>query len=702
MDDAQKMQEDHNDETPENVQNESELVQNQNSPENLQEETHPPESSDSELEQENLSEEVDQKEAEPVVVIEDKEVTESSNEPETESEPMAEVTQTNKEKPTEEIGTDESVTPDDAVENNEGVEEPKEEKEREEEKFQIDLSEASVDEVMSALQDIRNEEDGRKLDVVLKEAKPRFDELYEVEKNEALQKFVSEGNEADDFKYQGNESDKNFFALYNVLRARRNKFFKDLENTKEVNLKKKEEILDLLREIVDGEESESSFNKVRDLQNGWKNVGPVPGAHNKTLWANYNALLDRFYDNRSIYFELKDLDRKKNLEQKTELCEKAEALANLEDIKEAVMQLNDLHEEYKHIGPVPKDDQEPLWQRFKAASDEVYSKRKVFFDGLKVQFEKNLVIKEELITELSPFLTFDSEKISEWNKKTKEILEVQKKWEAVGGIPREKAKAVNKAFWNTFKSFFAKKNKFFKSLESQRDDNLIKKEELIKQAEELMNSSDFVSTADKLKHLQEKWKEIGPVPEKARNETYQKFKEACDHFFDRRREQGKEQNKGFEENLKLKEQVCNQIITIAADEEMDLDQVYDLVDNYASIGFVPKNTIRKIQKKFDEAISKVLESGVLSEYDAQDLTNHIRTSRLRNSPGGERKLHRKEQSIRRKMSSIENDINTYKTNIEFFAKSAAADKVKAEFEQKIEDSQKELADLKKQLQSLNQ
>lgn len=573
--------------------------------------------------------------------------------------------------------------------------------EHDEEEEELDFEHADKEELVAKIREIKNEDDIRSLDRVLKAIKPRFDELYEVSKNEALQKFVSDGNEADAFEYHGDELDKEFTTLYGQLKTRRNKHYKDIENQKEDNLKKKERILEQLREIVDGEESSESINAVRELQSEWKKVGPVPGALNKTLWANYNALLDRYYDNRSIYFELKDLDRKKNMKLKEELCEKAEALAAMEDLKTAIIQLNDLHEEYKHIGPVPKENQEPLWQRFKAASDSIYTKRKEHFEHLKEEFEKNLEKKQELIKEVEEFTKFSSDRITEWNGKTKEILDIQKRWEAIGGVPRDKAKAINKAFWGSFKGFFANKNQFFKELESKREENLQKKQELIEKAEAIKDSDDWNSTADKLKHLQAVWKDIGPVPEKVRNETYKKFKAACDHFFNRRREQNQEQFKAYEDNLKLKQQVCDQLEQEGTKENPDLDTLYDLVDNYTSIGFVPKNAIKKIRNRFDAVKEKILSNDNIHEDDRIDLRNHIQMGRLKNTPGGERKLHRKEHSIKRKISSIENDIATWNTNMEFFADSATADKLKAEMQEKIEKAEGELEDLRSQLAAIS-
>lgn len=222
------------------------------------------------------------------------------------------------------------------------------------------------------------------------------------------------------------ELNERFEANYQLYRDRRKKHYRELEQQKDENLKTKIEILDRLRDLVDGEETITSLNVIKELQKEWKSVGPVPGSQSKTLWANYNALLDRYYDQRSILFELKELDRKKNLEAKTELCVKAEELAESEDVPYAIKHLNDLHEEYKHIGPVPKEEQEPLWQRFKAASDAIYEKRKDFVKNLKEIQTENLEKKEQIIEKLKPFLDFDSDRIKEWNSKTKEILAIQK------------------------------------------------------------------------------------------------------------------------------------------------------------------------------------------------------------------------------------------------------------------------------------
>lgn len=558
------------------------------------------------------------------------------------------------------------------------------------------------EEVYLALKKFSSVENMRVLDKALKEIKPHYDKLYREEHNAALEAFKSAGNEEADFDYKGDETDRKFFSLYDSLRNKKQKYFSELEKSKEDNLQKKNDLLEQLRELVDGEESTTSINALKELQKEWRKIGPVPGQYAKSLWANYNALIDRFYDHRSIYYELKELDRKKNLEGKLELCEKAEALDKVENIKDAIFQLNELHEEFKHFGPVPKEEQEPLWQRFKAASDQIYAKRKEYFEHLKKDLSENADKKQALGDQAEEFASFTSDRISEWNKKTKEILELQKKWDAIGGLPRDRAKDINKHFWGNFKQFFGNKNAFFKTLEGQREENLKKKMELLEKAQKLKESTDWNKTAGELKNLQAQWREVGPVPEKHRNDVYKKFKSACDAFFEHKRAQGSEQNKTYEDNLKKKEQICSMLEAYLNSDTIELEEVYDLLDQYAGVGFVPRNAIKKIHDRYDAITNELLSLEELTEEQLTELKTQVQVSKLKNSPHGNQKIHRKENAIKRKISALENDISTYKTNMEFFAASKNADQLKDDFYEKIEKAEEELEDLRKQLDVLKQ
>jgi hypothetical protein len=559
-----------------------------------------------------------------------------------------------------------------------------------------DYAEFNKEQLVEAIKEVSKSDNFKKADRIINEIKPIFDEIYESERKEALDKFLAEGGEEADFAMKHDELNDRFEANYQLYRDRRKKHYKELEHQKDENLKTKQEILDRLRELVDGEETITSLNVIKDLQKEWKSVGPVPGSQSKTLWANYNALLDRYYDQRSILFELKELDRKKNLQAKLELCVKAEELAQSEDVPYAIKHLNDLHEEYKHIGPVPKEEQEPLWQRFKAASDAIYEKRKEFVKNLKEIQTENLEKKEQIIEKLKPYLEFDSDRIKEWNGKTKEILAIQKEWEATGQVPKENAKEINKSFWGNFKQFFANKHEFFKRLDSMREENLKKKQEFVEKAKELSESTDWNKTADQLKGLQRQWKEVGPVPEKFRESIYKEFKAACDKFFENKRAGSKDAQKEFEENLKAKEDIISQINQL---EPGDLDQLEAYEQAYGKIGFVPKDAIQKVKEDFSKAVQNFIDKSedVLTDEQKEKVKLMAQITKIMSGPNSDRKLNQKENSIRKKIGDLQNDIVTWKNNMEFFASSKTADKVKKEFEIKIEEAEKEISLLKKQL-----
>lgn len=558
------------------------------------------------------------------------------------------------------------------------------------------LDGATKKELLDWLKKIAKEDNIRKVDHLFKDLAGHFETIFNEEKKSALEDFLkTEGNEEADFEFKGDQIDREFNELYETMRHKRSHYFHQLEKQKEDNLGRKTEILDLIRQAVDGED-QTSFNKVKKLQEEWKKIGPVPGAQNKTLWASYHALMDRFYDQRSIYFELKELDRKKNLEAKLDVCSRAEAL-DPKNLKQAIVALNELHEEFKHIGPVPAEDQEPLWQRFKAASDRVYDHRKEFTEQQKEAHRINLEKKQVLAAKAGEFAAFASDRIKDWNQKTKQLLELQKEWDATGMVPREKAREINKAFWGGFKIFFNNKNKFFKSLDAEREGNLTKKRALVERAKSAKDNEDWDSTAKLMKDLQNEWRELGPVPEKYRKSIYDEFKGYCDAFFERRRGQNAEQNKEFNQNLDKKLEILNQLESLSKENPLHVDTIFDLASGFSEIGLVPRNAVGKVLDRYDGVAKRILASSSLSEEDRADLKMHFEICKLRNSPHGNQKINRKENTLKRRITGLENDINTWQTNIDFFASSKNADQLKKEFTEKIASAKEELVNLKNQL-----
>ncbi len=560
----------------------------------------------------------------------------------------------------------------------------------------IDYSNHTREQLAEVIEELTSETNFKKIDAILAQIEPLFQETEDAARQEALDKFIADGGEEADFEYRHDKLYNRFDASLRLIKDKKHNYYKEREATKEKNYQKKTELLDKLRELVD-EEATTSLNPIKEIQEEWKKVGQVPNQHNRTLWANYNALIDRFYNNRHILFELKELDRKKNQEAKTELCVKAEALDQMDNLKEAIIQLNEFHEEYKNIGPVPKEVQEELWQRFKAASDKVYHKRKEYLDSLKGELNENLEKKKVLAAELKTFTEFDSDRINKWNAKTKEILALQKKWDAIGGLPREHAKEVNKLFWTDFKKFFSNKNDFFKKLEGMRQENLEKKEALIQKAIELQESTDWDSTANKLKALQQQWRDIGPVPEKVRNSIYERFKAACDAFFNNRRANLSKADAEYAENLKKKEAIIQSILDAAAKGTGSEKEMDEFLAQWQAIGFVPRGAMKSIEQKYSEALAKYVKGLDVEGQEEEQLMIKVELGGLQNGPNADRKLNKKEGDLRRQIQEIENNIALWNNNLSFFANSKTADKLKAEFDEKIEKAKEEMDHLKKQL-----
>lgn len=568
----------------------------------------------------------------------------------------------------------------------------------EEEYEHTDYSQYTKDQFVSLIKELVKENDPKKSDRVLREIKPLFDELRERDRTSALNRFILDGGSTDDFEYRQDELTQQFEASFKLIKDRKAQYQRGLDDQKNENYRKKSELLERLRELVDSQDATNQFNVFKDLQKDWRNTGPVPGTQARTLWANYHALVDRFYDNQSIYFELKELDRKKNLEAKVELCIRAEKLSGVERIKDAIRELNELHHEFKHIGPVPGDEKETVWQRFKTASDAVYSRRDEYLKVLQQELNANVEKKNKLCDEVAVFASFQSNRIKEWNQKTKEVLELQKKWDGIGGLPRAKSKEINKKFWSAFKSFFSNKSSFFKKLDEEREQNLNKKKELVQRALALKDSHEWEQAARDLKNIQQQWKTIGPVPEKFREKVFKEFKEACDYFFGQKRDQQSKADSEQVENLKLKEEICATLENHVVQNTATREVLKELESRFNLVGFVPRKEMNAIRNRYHDAVQKFTNAiQGITEEDKSRLVLENQLLDLKNDPMAGQKLFQKEQAIRKKIQKVENDIAVWRNNLEFFGRSKNAEKYKEEFNDKINTATDSLKQLKEQL-----
>ena len=464
-------------------------------------------------------------------------------------------------------------------------------------------------------------------------------------------------------------------------------------------LKRKRSIIKDLRNLLNDNNDDSLvYNSVKKLQDEWKNIGYVDSNKEKSLWSSYSALLDIFYNNRSIYFELKDLDSKKNLEIKNDLCFQAENLLKSSNLKDTILKLNQIHIKFKETGPVPLKDKKKVWDRLKKASDKIYKNKKEFFVDIKKTLEQNLEKKKEILKKISSFDDLKIDNISEWKIKTSELLNLKDKWEKIGGVPKKDSKIINKEFWLIFKTFFNRKSNFFKKIESSYNDNLELKLKLIEKVEILKESNNWKETTNEIQSIQKEWKKVGKVPIKMKDKIYKKFKTSCDYFFERKRLEDKDLINEYNSNYNLKSDICNKIFELSKSDELSSQLLLKLQNQYNKIGPVAKDKLKDINDMFDKSIKsidKFIKS--MNVNDTSMFNFNIELKDILNKPPFKDKLRKKEKSLLNKINKIESEVKNLKVNVDFLKTSENANNLKKDYDKQILEASDKVDLLKNQL-----
>jgi hypothetical protein len=562
-----------------------------------------------------------------------------------------------------------------------------------------DFGSFSKEELTKFIESFNFRENYSKGSPLLHQLKHAFDHIHDHEREEALHRYLNEGGEEADFEFKKDAVTLRFEKAYHKVKGEIAEFFSQQEKSKQQNLTAKLALLERLRTLISSEESALNLEEFRHIQDAWKHTGPVPAAQAQELYANYKALVDIFYNNRSLIFDLLELDRKKNLEHKLELCEKAEKLSELDSINQALKELKVLHEEFRHIGPVPKDEQENVWNRFKAASDHVYDRRKEYFDNVKKEHETNLVKKQELLQRVEEYTTFESTRIDDWKVKTTELTKLQDDWKNVGPVPADKTKEVNHLFWEACKIYYRHKNNFFKQLDKKREDNLKLKTALCEKADALLASEDLEHAIREVKEIQKQWEKIGQVPFKFKESIYTRFKASCDAVFQKKRDLNAEAEKEFVDNLEKKKALCERAEAfLGSSEPKTVEILNSFQEEWDSIGFVPRDSKKDITERFNKAMNALIEnSDDIPQEQKKTFRLTMDVMTLKASADGMQTLKKKEHTIAKKISETKAEIDRYKTNIEFFGKSKSADKMKQEIQANIDKLEVELKALQAEL-----
>lgn len=495
-----------------------------------------------------------------------------------------------------------------------------------------------------------------------------------------------------------------FDKAFGIYKQKKSVYDQAAEKQKQDNLQQKEAILDELRNLIESEEElKKTYDVFKELQEKWRGIGPVPQGAKNTLWNNYHFLVEKFFDKVKINKELRDLDLKKNLEVKTELCEKAEELLLETSVNKSFQKLQKLHEAWKESGPVPKDKKDEIWDRFKAASDALNERRQAYYDSLREEQNKNYAAKVLLCEQAEQFSDFSSDSPRKWQEATDKINELFKVWKTIGFAPKK----VNDEVWVRFRTaldtFFKKKKEFFFRYKEDQTENYNQKLNLCLQAEALKDSQDWKQTTDELIALQQQWKKIGPVPKKFSDKVWKRFRVACDEFFNRKSDYFANIGEKQEENLRKKKELIETVKSYeySKDSTENLNILKDFQRQWMEIGHVPIKEKEKIQNEFRRVVNEQFDKLNISRKAKSTIGFKNKIENLKNAPNADNILHKERNFLVNKINGLQNDIKLWENNIGFFASSKKADVLKAEFENKIAKAKADIAILEEKLKILS-
>ncbi len=492
--------------------------------------------------------------------------------------------------------------------------------------------------------------------------KQQFYRFHNQAMQEARKKYIDDGGDPEAYVPEMDPDEETFRQSMQVLRERRADEQLRIEKERADNLEKKLRILERIQQLTTNpEEAGQHFDEYKSLQQEWKETGAVPAERSTELWKNYQLYSEQYYDLLKMGHELRDYDFKKNLELKTALCEKAEALKDVEDVISAFNLLQGYHQEWKETGPVNREVRESLWQRFKDASTEVNKRHQAHFEALKAKEEENLQKKTELCEKVEAVMAELGEK-PKWEELTQTVMNMQAEWREIGYAPQKLNTAIFERFREACNKFFNAKSDYYKNIRASLEENLQKKRALLERAVALKDSVEWNKTAEELTKLQKQWKEIGAVPKKYSQQIWDEFRQACDSFFQARKAAGADTRNEQQQNLQAKKDIIQQLQALAEDgKEVVIDAVKELQQKWNEIGYVPFKEKDKIYNAYQEVCDKLYESARSSRMAASAA---VRVQRIKEAAGND------SQRLQRAYEQLKAEIKTYENNLGFLSASS--------------------------------
>lgn len=525
----------------------------------------------------------------------------------------------------------------------------------------------------------------------------------EVEK-QAFEAFLAEGGNKEDYTPSNDAVAEEFYKAYDTYRARRQKMQEEIDAQKAANLEAKKQILEELRVLIDKDEEtlKQTYDEFNAIQDKWKSIGEVPRDQMNDLWQNYHFLIEQFFNKVKINKELRMLDLKRNLEQKIQLCERAEELIVETSIVKAFKALQELRAKWREIGPVPTEQNEETWQRFNNAANQIDERRREYYDQRKEELDQNLLAKQALIEKAEELTQELPQSTKGWNDTTTALDELLKLWKSIGPVPREQ----NEEIWNKFKGIidkhYADKKLHFGQLRDEQTENYNKKVALCLKAEAIAKREDWKKATEELLQLQAEWKTIGPTSRKVSDKIWHRFRGACDEFFAKKGEFFKDIRSSESENLAKKTAVIDEIkaYQFGDDKDENLNAIKDFQRRWMEIGHVPMKEKDRIQKEYRSLLDGIFEKLKISAREAEE--NNFR-ERVRSHQGNAQHFFSNEKAdLLNRIEKMRSDLKLWENNLGFLANSKQADLLKEEFEKKMQHTRQQIALLEAKIRILDE
>ena len=566
----------------------------------------------------------------------------------------------------------------------------------------LDYHSMSMENLVGELQRLVKNEKVQAINKHVSAIKYEFDQKFQEFLDEKKEEFVSKGGNEIDFRYNS-VAKRQFNEVYSDFREKRDQYYKQLDQSLKTNLQKRLDIIEELKGLIDIEEDiNTTYNNFKDLQNRWKNAGPIPRTNYNDVWRTYHHHMEIFYDFLHLNRELRDLDFKHNLEEKQKLVERAEALANEPDLGKAFRELQTLHKIWKEdIGPVAKEHREEIWEKFSTATKAMHHRRQEHFQELEKVYEKNLEKKQEIIAAIAKIAGSVADNHRGIQQQIKEVEALRESFFKAGRVPQK----VNEDTWSQFKETVRKfnrtKNAFYKNQKKEQQQNLEKKKELLELAVSLKDSEDWDEVTPQMKGIQRDWKKIGHVPRKYSDKIWKEFKDACNHYFDRLHSEKNEAHKEEFENFKKKSECLDRLkkFQLSGDKKKDLEDLKAFLAEWKQYGRIPYNK-KHINSKFNKIVDALFKKMGIVKQQSELLKYGNKVQELAKTEdnyaiGNERVF------VKRKIDEVKSDIRQLENNLQFFSGNSEDNPLVKEVINKLDKQKEALQTWKEKMKKLN-